>query len=129
MLTDNGREFCGRPEQHPYELLLAMEAIDHRNTRVRTPRTNGFVERMNRTLLDECFRVAGRTTWYVEPAEIQRDLDTYLDEYNTRRPHQGYRLNGRTPAQALRDALGVNDLPPRLPPSGEVSSAETPAAA
>jgi len=22
VLTDNGREFCGRPEQHPYELLL-----------------------------------------------------------------------------------------------------------
>ena len=37
--------------------------------------TNGFVERMNRTLLDECFRVAGRTTWYVETEEIQRDLD------------------------------------------------------
>ena len=129
VLTDNGREFCGRPEQHPYELLLAMEGIDHRNTRVRTPRTNGFVERMNRTLLDECFRVAGRTTWYVDTAEIQRDLDTYLDEYNNRRPHQGYRLNGRTPAQALRHALGVNDLPPLLPPSEEVSSADTPAAA
>ena len=29
-LTDNGREFCGKPESHPYELLLAMEGIDHR---------------------------------------------------------------------------------------------------
>src|SRR5438132_1635307 len=65
VLTDNGREFCGRPESHPYELLLGMEGIEHRTTRVHTPRTNGFVERMNRTLLDECFRVAGRTTWYL----------------------------------------------------------------
>ena len=24
-LTDNGREFCGKPETHPYELMLAME--------------------------------------------------------------------------------------------------------
>ena len=56
VLTDNGREFCGKPATHPYELLLAMEDIEHRNTKVRTPRTNGFVERMNRTLLDECFR-------------------------------------------------------------------------
>lgn len=63
ILTDNGREFCGRPEQHPYELLLAMNDIEHRTTKVRTPRTNGFVERMNRTLLDECFRVAERQTW------------------------------------------------------------------
>jgi transposase InsO family protein len=62
ILTDNGREFCGREETHPYELLFSMEGIQHRTTRVRSPRTNGFVERMNRTLLDECFRVAGRTS-------------------------------------------------------------------
>jgi transposase InsO family protein len=56
VLTDNCREFCGRPDAHPFELLLAMESIQHRTTKVRSPRTNGFVERMNRTLLDECFR-------------------------------------------------------------------------
>ncbi|HWP65208.1 MAG TPA: IS481 family transposase, partial [Candidatus Limnocylindria bacterium] len=107
ILTDNGREFCGREEPHPYELLLAMEGIEHRTTRVRSPRTNGFVERMNRTLLDECFRVRGRTTWYLEIAEIQRDLDAFLAYSNLDRSHQGYRLRGRTPAQALREALGV----------------------
>jgi transposase InsO family protein len=111
VLTDNGREFCGRVEMHPYELLLAMEGIDHRTTRVRSPRTNGFVERMNRTLLDECFRVAGRTTWYMEVEEIQRDLDRFLAYYNVERTHQGYRLKGRTPAQALCDALGLEELP------------------
>lgn len=78
VLTDNGREFCGRPEQYPCELLLAVEGIEHRTTKVRSPRTNGFVERMNRTLLDECFRVKGRTTWYMAPEEIQRDLDVFI---------------------------------------------------
>jgi transposase InsO family protein len=112
ILTDNGREFCGTEASHPYELLLAMEGIEHRTTRVRTPRTNGFVERMNRTLLDECFRVAGRTTWYVSIEEIQRDLDQFLEYYNLRRSHQGYRLAGRTPAQALQEALGITELPP-----------------
>ncbi len=82
VLTDNGREFCGRPEKHPYELLLALEDIEHRTTKVRSPRTNGFVERMNRTLLDECFRVAGRTTWYERIEEIQADLDRFLAYYN-----------------------------------------------
>src|SRR5437867_13289267 len=105
------REFCGRPESHPYELLLSLEGIAHRTTRVHTPQTNGFVERMNRTLLDECFRLAGRTTWYLEPAEIQRDLDAFLEHYNLRRSHQGYRLAGRTPAQALQEALGIAELP------------------
>jgi transposase InsO family protein len=112
VLTDNGREFCGRPESHPYALLLELEGIAHRTTKIRSPRTNGFVERMNRTLLDECFRVEGRKTWYVEPEEIQRDLDRFLAYYNLERTHQGYRLRGRTPAQALREALGISDLPP-----------------
>jgi transposase InsO family protein len=111
ILTDNGREFCGRPDTHPYELLLAIEDIEHRNTKVRSPRTNGFVERMNRTLLDECFRVKGRETFYLSIAEIQRDLDAFMRHYNTERSHQGYRLNGQTPAAALRAALGIEQLP------------------
>lgn len=49
---------------------------------MRNPRTNGFVERMNRTLLDECFRVAGRRIWYVGIDEIQRDLDVFIEHYN-----------------------------------------------
>jgi len=32
VLTDNGREFCGMQERHPYELLLAMDEIEHRTT-------------------------------------------------------------------------------------------------
>jgi len=121
VLTDNGREFCGRSDSHPYELLVAMEGIEHRTTRVRSPRTNGFVERMNRTLLDECFRVAGRTTWYLTPDEIQRDLDRFLAYYNLERSHQGYRLRGRTPAQALREALGVAEIPAVVPVEEEAT--------
>jgi hypothetical protein len=30
VLSDNGREFCGRPDQHPYELFLQLEAIEHK---------------------------------------------------------------------------------------------------
>ena len=111
VLTDNGREFCGRSAQHPLELLLAVKGIEHRTTKVRSPRTNGFVERMNRTLLDGCFRVKVRTTRYVAPEEIQRDLDVFIAFYNVQRTHQGYRLKGRTPAQALREALGIMGLP------------------
>jgi transposase InsO family protein len=128
ILTDNGREFCGVKEQHPYELLLAMEDIEHRTTKIATPRTNGFVERMNRTLLDECFRVQGRQTWYLEVAEIQRDLDRFLRYYNLERSHQGYRLRGRTPAQALREALAL-DILPEIIPAEEEADQPLPAAA
>jgi transposase InsO family protein len=115
ILTDNGREFCGIQERHPYELLLAMEEIEHRTTKIRSPRTNGFVERMSRTLLDGCFRVQGRQTWYIGPDEIQRDLDRFLRYYNLERSHQGYRLKGRTPAQALMEALSVSEIPDIIP--------------
>lgn len=66
---------------------------------------------MNRTLLDECFRVKGRENWYLSIAEIQRDLDALMEYYNLERSHQSYRLRGRTPAQALREALGLTELP------------------
>ena len=118
ILTDNGREFCGRPETHDYELLVAMEGIEHRTSKVRSPRTNGFVERMNLTLLDECFRVEGRKTWYETTDQIQADLDRFLECYNLRRRHQGYRLQGRTPAAALTEVIGLTleSLPPSPPP-------------
>ena len=66
---------------------------------------------MNRTLLDECFRVKGRENFQLTVAEIQRDLDESMTYYNLERSHQGYRLRGRTPAQALREALGPEHLP------------------
>jgi len=98
VLSDNGREFCGRPDRHPYELFLQLEEIEHRTTKVRRPQSNGYVERLHRTLLDEHFRVMGRTKFYEGVDEMQADLDAYLVTYNTRRPHQGRNMNGRTPA-------------------------------
>lgn len=55
---------------------------------MRSPRTNGFVERMNRMLLDECLRVQGRQTWYIGVDEIQRDPDTFLRHYYLKRSHK-----------------------------------------
>lgn len=41
--------------------------------------------------------------------------DEYLSFYNLKRSRQGYRLKGRTPAQALREALGRKTLPSIVP--------------
>ncbi len=89
ILSDNGREYCGREDRHPYELFLQLEGIEHRKTKVRRPQSNGFVERLHRTLLDEHFRIKGREKFYESVAEMQADLDEYLVRYNTKRPHQG----------------------------------------
>ena len=105
ILSDNGREFCGRPDRHPYELFLQLEEIEHRTTRVKRPQSNGIVERFHRTLLDEHFRVEGRRTWFETIEEMQAVLDDYLVGYNTKRPHQGRNMNGRTPQQAFIEGL------------------------
>jgi len=108
VLSDNGREFCGRPDRHPYELFLQLEDINHRTTRVKRPQSNGYVERLHRTLLDEHFRVEGRRTWFESIDEMQTALDAYLVAYNNDRPHQGRGMNGRTPAQAFIEGLPAN---------------------
>lgn len=100
LLTDNGREFCGT-EAHPYELYLSLNDIEHRRTQVRRPQTNGFVERFNRTVLDEFFRAAFRETFYESVEALQKDLDRWLFHYNTERPHQGYRNRGRRPIETV----------------------------
>ena len=59
ILSDNGREYCGRPDKHPYELFLQLEDIEHRTTKVGRPQSNGFIERFHRTLLEEHLRIKG----------------------------------------------------------------------
>lgn len=51
-------------------------------------------------------------SWFCVLLVLRPDLDAFLRYYNLERSHQGYRLKGRTPAQALREALAVDALPP-----------------
>ena len=71
ILSDNGREYCGRPDKHPDELFLQLEEIEHRTTKVGRSQSNGFIERFHRTLLEEHLRRKGRTTWYESLEEMQ----------------------------------------------------------
>jgi transposase InsO family protein len=103
VLTDNGREYCGRPMIHPYQIFLELYGIEHRRTKVARPRTNGFVERFNRTVLDEFFREAFRNKLYVSVEELQNDLDKWLAYYNNERPHRGYRNMGRRPIETIEE--------------------------
>ena len=102
VLTDNGREFCGR-DHHPFELYLALNDIEHRNTKVKSPQTNGFVERFNRTVLDEFFRPAFRQKYYESIKSLQRDLNKWLKFYNQERSHQGYRNRGKRPLDTIKE--------------------------
>jgi hypothetical protein len=43
-LTDRETECCGRLDQHPYQLFLAINDINHTKTKVKSPQTNGICE-------------------------------------------------------------------------------------
>ena len=56
-------------------------------------------------LWNEFHRVAFHKNIYRAIDELQVDLDTWLVEYNQRRPHQGRWCFGKTPMQTFLDAL------------------------
>ena len=105
VLTDRGTEYCGNPEHHEYELYLAVEDVDHSRTKAKNPQTNGIVERFHKTVLNEFYRVAFRKKIYGSLAELQAELDTWIQSYNEERSHQGRWCFGKTPMQTFLDAV------------------------
>ncbi len=75
ILTDRGTEYCGRVEQHDYQLYMAINDIDHTKTKAMSPQTNGICERFHRTILNEFYQVAFRKKLYGSLEELQKDLD------------------------------------------------------
>src|SRR4051794_26658710 len=104
ILTDRGTEYCGAREQHEYELYLSIEDIDHTKTKAKSPQTNGICERFHRTMQDEFYAIAFRKKIYSSLEELQKDIDQWLQFYNTERAHSGRYCYGKTPMQTFRDS-------------------------
>ncbi len=109
ILTDRGTEYCGRPENHDYQLYLVLNDIEHSKTKANHPQTNGICERFHKTILQEFYQVAFRRKIYQSIEELQYDLDEWMVYYNSARTHQGKMCCGRTPMQTLIDAKEVWD--------------------
>lgn len=107
ILTDRGTEYCGKAEQHDYQLYLAINDIEHTRTKVKSPQTNGICERFHKTILQEFYQVSLRKKIYESVEELQNDLDEWLQKYNTERTHQGKMCCGRTPMETLIDGKQI----------------------
>lgn len=103
VLTDRGTEYSGKVEQHPYQLFLHLNDIEHSRTKAYHPQTNGCTERLNQIIQDEFYSVAFRKTLYTSIEQIQADLDAFMNRYNNERTNQGKRCLGRTPKQTWDD--------------------------
>src|SRR5918998_6016364 len=112
VLTDNGKVFTGRFNKPPVEVLFDRgcreNGITHRLTQPRSPTTTGKIERFHRTL-----RAEFRTDRVFEDlATAQAELDAWVGEYNTGRPHSAIgmvppveRFSRRVePARAMRSS-------------------------
>ena len=107
ILTDRGTEYCGKLEQHDYELYLAMNDIEHTRTKAASPQTNGICERFHKTILQEFYQVAFRKKVYQSVEELQTDLDNWMAYYNHDRTHQGKMCCGRTPMETFADGKKI----------------------
>lgn len=107
ILTDRGTEYCGKADQHDYQLYLAINDIDHTKTKVRSPKTNGICERFHKTILNEFYQIAFRKTIYNSLDQLQSDLDQWINYYNNERTHQGKMCCGRTPLQTFVDGKKI----------------------
>jgi len=107
VLTDRGSEYCGKVEQHDYQLYLAVNDIDHTRTKAQSPQTNGICERFHKTILNEFYQVAFRKKIYATMEELQEDLDAWIGAYNHDRTHQGKMCCGRTPMATFEDGKRI----------------------
>jgi transposase InsO family protein len=112
ILTDNGKVFTGRFNRPPVEVLFDRicreNGIGHLLTQPRSPTTTGKIERFHRALRTE-FRT---DRVFKNLAAAQAELDEWVIDYNTNRPHQALDMavpaarflqSDAAPVTALRD--------------------------
>jgi transposase InsO family protein len=105
VLSDNGNEF-GRRE---FAARLPT-GVAHSQIRSGRPQTNGHVERLHRTILEECWRPAFARYLHLHFTGLRRDLTHYLHDYNHDREHHGRITKGRRPADLV---YGARKMEPR----------------
>jgi hypothetical protein len=100
VLSDNGNEFRGLA----FRELLERLTVRHTRIHAGRPQTNGNVEALHKTILDECWRPAFARYIYPRYTALRRELDTYLAFYNFDRVHHGRLTRGRIPADIVYGA-------------------------
>jgi len=99
VLSDNANEFRG-------DFSKTLAALGAGQTRIHAgrPQTNGAVEALQKTILDECWRPAFARFLYLRFQGLKRELEQYLRYYNFDRAHTGRLTLGRIPADIVYGA-------------------------
>jgi transposase InsO family protein len=81
---------------------LADLVVEQRRIRAGRPQTNGHVERLQQTILEECWRPSFARSLVPKLTALERDLKQYLGYYNFDRAHTGRLTKGRLPDEMPR---------------------------
>lgn len=95
--TDNGSEFRSQVFRGQARDL----GVRHRFIHAGRPQSNGAVERVQRTILEECWRRSFARSLVPKLSALSRDLEGYLRYSNEQRAHTGRRTQGRIPADIV----------------------------
>jgi transposase InsO family protein len=100
VISDNGNECRG------VAFTKTLQRLGARHSRIHAgrPQTNGNVEALHKTILDECWRPAFARYLYPRYTGLRRELDTYLEFYNHDRIHHGRLTQGQIPADLVYGA-------------------------
>src|ERR1035437_71084 len=110
MLTDNGKVFTNRfgltPSEVLFDRICRDNGINHLLSAPFSPTTTGKIERFHRTLRHEF--LTARVFSSLDQA--QGELDEWIHDYNTERPHQSLKM--ATPSQRFYDRRDQVPTPP-----------------
>jgi transposase InsO family protein len=97
VMSDNGSEF----RAGSFTATVRAHGATHRFIHAGRPQTNGCVQRVQETILEECWKPAFARSLIPKFTALRRDLEAYLDYYNTDRAHTGRWTKGRTPEEVI----------------------------
>jgi transposase InsO family protein len=100
VITDNGSEF----RSGAFGASLARLGVEQRRIRAGRPTSNGHVERLQQTILEECWRPAFARSLVPKLTALAKDLKQYLGYYNFDRAHTGRLTRGRVPGEIVYGA-------------------------
>ncbi|THT94827.1 transposase family protein, partial [Lampropedia puyangensis] len=109
ILTDNGKEFTDRlfsgkrseqgrqpTGEHEFDQLCQELGIEHRLTPVRSPQTNGMVERFNGRISQVL-----KSHHFHDSEDLQSTLTRYVHLYNHQFPQRA--LDAKSPINAMKE--------------------------
>lgn len=119
-LTDNGRVYTARHSgaRNEFEYVIAALGIRQKNGAPNQPQTQGKIERFHQTL-KRWLAVRPRAATITE---LQTQLDTFQEHYNTARPH---RARGTTPAIDYAASPKALRFPPAPGPTPSTTASGT----